>query len=290
MFWSPDGSRLAYLSNWRSFNETSIALRLLELEEAEQPIRTLAEGQPLYFSWAPDSTRLVAHIGNERVELHSIDGEPESLELTAAIFPSPQWSADGSRLVYARGDANRQQLVIADAELAGSEGAATEITSFGERISFTLSPNGETLAYAITPTSLGTAAFGPLYAVDLDTLGTRELSAAPVLAFFWSPDGSKLAYLAADDSTATLSLRWHIWDGARSRSFAAVVPTRTYLQSYLAFFDQYAQSTSLWSPDSSAFAYAAVDRETGSGIWVQHLDEAEPVRVGRGVYVAWSPQ
>jgi TolB protein len=290
MFWSPDGSRLAYLSNWQSFNETSLALRLLELGEAEQPIRTLAEGQPLYFSWAPDSTRLIAHIGNERVELHSIDGEPEPLELTAAIFPSPQWSADGSRLVYARGDATSQQLVIADAELAGSEEATTEITDFGERISFTLSPSGERLVYAITPASLGTAAFGPLYAVELATLGTRELSAAPVLAFFWSPDGSKLAYLAADASSAALRLRWYTWDGERSQSFASVVPTRTYLQSYLAFFDQYAQSTSMWSPDSTAFAYAAVDPETGSGIWVQHMEEAEPVRVGRGVYVAWSPQ
>jgi TolB protein len=224
------------------------------------------------------------------VELHSVEGEPEPLELTAAIFPSPQWSADGSQLVYARGDANRQQLVITDAELAGTEDATTEITDFGERISFTLSPSGERLAYAITPANLGTAAFGPLYAVDLATLGTREVSAAPVLAFFWSPDGSQLAYLAADDSSATLRLRWHIWDGARSRSFATVVPTRTYLQSYLAFFDQYAQSTSMWSPDSTAFAYAAVDPETGSGIWVQQIDEAEPVRVGRGVYVAWSPQ
>ncbi|HXF62179.1 MAG TPA: hypothetical protein VNK95_11210 [Caldilineaceae bacterium] len=284
MYWSPDESRLAYLSNWLTLNEPSIALRVLDFA-AEEPIRTLVEGQPLYFSWAPDSTRLLTHIGNERIELHSVDGEPQPLEITGARFPSPQWSADGRRLVYALGDAEGQRLVITDL----IDGATTEITDFSDRISFTLSPSGDRLAYVITPANIGTAAFGPLYVVDLETLGTRELSALPVLAFFWSPDGAKLAYLAADESGETPMLRWYVWDGARSRAYAAMTPTRTYLQGYLAFFDQYAQSTTMWSPDSTAFAYAAVDAELGSSIWVQRLDGDEPERIGRGVYVAWSP-
>jgi TolB protein len=285
MFWSPDESRLAYLSNWLSVDEPSIALRLIEFA-TEEPIRTLAEGQPLYFSWAPDSTRLLAHIANERIEVHSVDGEPEPIQTTAAIFPSPQWSTDGGRLVYALGDVGGQRLVIADSET----GNTTEITDFGDRISFTLSPSGEQLAYAVTRANIGVAAFGPLYVVDLTTLGTREISAAPVLAFFWSPDSSKLAYMAADESAGSLSLRWYVWDGSESRAYASVVPTRTYLQSYLAFFDQYAQSMTMWSPDSTAFAYAAVHPETGSGVWVQHLDTDAPERIGRGVFVAWSPR
>jgi TolB protein len=289
-FWSPDGARLAYLSNWQSLSQPSIALRLVDLSDtgvdAAAPIVTLAEGQPLYFSWAPDSTRLLTHIANERIEIQPVEGAAEPLQLSGAGFPAPQWSADGEYHVYALSDAAGQRLVLADVR----GGAQQDITDFDDQISFTLSPDGSALAYAVTPAAAGTAAFGPLYVVEMATGRTRELSDTPVLAFFWSPDSRKLAYLALDTERTSFGLRWHVWDGTSTRAYASIVPTRTFLQSYLAFFDQYAQSMRIWSPDSSAFVYAAVAPETGSAIWVQALDASAPAMVGSGVFAAWSPR
>lgn len=284
--WSPDEARLAYLSNWRGLNEQTIALRLLDLQEQAGEITTLAEGQPLYFSWSPDGTRLLAHIGNERLEFRAVNGESQALTLTAAGFPAPQWSGDGTRLIYALGDETGRRLVMTDPD--GS--ALTELTTYRETIAFGLSPDGARVAYIITPRGVGTAAFGALYVVDANGGRTVEITDVPVFAFFWSPNGENLAYLTLDNSAGTLQLRWNVWDGQRTRAYATMVPSRTFLQGYLAFFDQYTRSMTPWSPDSSAFAYAAVEPSRGPGIYVQRLEDDAPVRVGQGVYVAWSPR
>ena len=284
--WSPDEARLAYLSNWINLNNTTIALRVVDFAATEEKIRTLVDGQPLYFAWAPTSDRLLTHISNERLEFRDLAGEGIALAPTFASFPAPQWSTDGSQLLYALGEAGTQQLVLTD--LDGN--LIQEITDYSDSISFGLSPTNDRIAYAVTPVGVGTAAFGPLYVVELDSLRTLELSSAPVMAFFWSPDGEKLAYLATEESEGIARLRWYVWNGTEKRAYGALVPSRTFLQAYLAFFDQYARSMTLWSPDSSAFAYAAVDSDTGNNIWVQQLNSDTPKQVGRGTFVAWSPR
>jgi TolB protein len=284
--WSPDETRLAYLSNWVSFNQSTIALRMVDLAATEEKIRTLVEGQPLYLVWSPAGDRLLIHIDNDRLEFWDVAGDGTALSPTFAAFPAPQWSNDGSHLLYALGEAGRQQLVLTDPEGNLSQ----EITDFSENISFSLSPTSDRVAYVITPANVGTAAFGPLYVVELDSARTRELSSDPVMAFFWSPDGTKLAYLVTDESGGVLRLRWRVWDGTSNKSYAAIVPSRTFLQAYLAFFDQYARGMTIWSPNSDAFTYAAVDPIMGNNIWVQRLDADEPQRVSRGVYATWSPR
>ena len=261
-------------------------MRIVDFSATEDKIRTLAEGQPLYLTWSPAGDRLLIHIDNDRLEFWDVTGEGAALTSTFAAFPAPQWSDDGSQLLYALGEPGAQQLVLSD-----PEGNLTqEITDFDQNISFSLSPSNDRVAYAITPANVGTAAFGPLYVVELESARTRELTSKPVMAFFWSPDGTKLAYLVTDDSEEILRLRWHVWDGTTSKAYAAIVPSRTFLQAYIAFFDQYVRGMTIWSPDSTAFAYAAVDETVGNNIWVQQLDSDEPRQVSRGVFVAWSPR
>jgi TolB protein len=276
------------LSNWLNLNQSTatIALRLVDLDANTDRVRTLAAGQPLYLTWSPDGKRLLIHIDNDRLEFWDVAGDGASLTQTFAAFPSPQWSNDGSQLLYAVGEVGQQQLILAD--LDGNP--THEITDFPAHITFSLSPSDDRVAYVINPVGVGTAAFGPLYVVELESNRTRELSTLPVIAFFWSPDGTKLAYLALDEGEDILRLRWHVWDGASSKPYAAIVPSAIFLQRYITFFDQYARSMSIWSPDSSAFAYAAVDDETGNHIWVQSLEAGEATQLGRGVFVAWSPR
>lgn len=288
--WSPDETRLAYLSNWVGVEGSTIALRTADLvtpfDQDADALETLAEGLPLYFTWSPDGARILAHIGNERLEFRAPGGRSEALALTGAGFPAPQWSVDGNRIVYALGDGQGQRLVVSDP--AGE--SAINLTDYSDSIAFSLNPTGDQLAYVVTPSGINTAAFGPLYVVDAAGRRTVELAAEPVLAFFWSPDGEKLAYLVVDLTEGTSLLKWMVWDGERRREYARITPTRTFLQSYIAFFDQYARGMTIWSPDSTAFAYAAVTRRGGPQIFVQALDADEPERVAPGVFVSWSPR
>jgi TolB protein len=285
--WSPQGDQLAYLSNWLELDEPTMALRLVDVAEEGNSVQTLAAGQPFYFSWAPDGEELVTHIGNERVELRSRAGVTKSLAFTGGFFPAPQWVPDSDRLVFAKTDSGVQRLVITD--LDGKE--LTELTDFADRISFSVSPDGRQLAYVVTERNAPSSHLGPLYVVDTQTRQTREIADRPVLAFFWSPDGQKLAYLALDVANGMLASRWFVWDGKTTTGYARFFPSMVFLQNYLAFFDQYAQSHRIWSPDSTAFVYAGIAPTRESGIWVQELGEGvAPRRVAAGVYATWSPQ
>lgn len=287
LFWSPDSSRLAYLSSWNRASLPSMALRVAEPVAGETtiPVRTLAEGQPFYFSWGPDGQQMVTHIGNERLELQTLAGEQLALAPSSGDFPAPQWSASGEQLVYAVEDEGIQRLVLTDLEGA----VLTELTDFDNRITFSLNADAGRLAYVATDADVGLSTLGPLYVVDMATLATRELTTRPVLAFFWSPDGEKLAYITVDGIGSSIRLHWYVWDGKNTSDYGRFFPSRTFFQTYLPFFDQYAQSMRIWSPASDAFVYAGA-RDGNSGIWVQRLDETEPERVSRGSFAAWSPR
>ncbi len=281
--WSPTGEQLAYLSNWMRPGALSMALRVVEVGEPSGTARTVAEGQPFYFSWAPDGQRLLAHIDNQRVELLALEGESQPLLAGGGQFAAPQWAPDGERLIYAT-QGERQRLIVAD--LAGEE--LVELTDYPGRITFTLSPDGSRLAYVVTEQETQMSTLGSLYAVELESLRTREVSESPVLGFYWSPNGTQLAYLAVEAIDGELGLRWHVWDGRRSEPYAWFLPSRTYFENYLPFFDQYAQSHRIWAADSSAFVFVGTVPGEGSGIWVQQLG-GERTLLGTGMTAAWSP-
>lgn len=289
IFWSPRGDKLAYLSNWDRFNVPSMALRVAEVPSSQDDpalkVRTLAEGSPFYFSWDPSGDRMITHIDNERLQLQTLDGVQTAFETESGDFPAPHWTREGEKLIYAVAEGGVQRLVVSD--LNGE--IEQELTDFGSRIAFSVSPDSQQVAYVVTDAAVSMAALGSLYVVDMNSLATRELTTRPTVAFFWSPDGSKLAYLTAENSSQGLRFRWNVWDGAASRDYGSFLPSRLFFQNYLAFFDQYAQSMNLWAPDGSAFAYPGV-RNRLSGIWVQHLDEETPRWIGRGSFVAWSPE
>lgn len=286
LYWSPTGERLAYLSNWMTLDQASMALRVVEFEDGAGSVRTLAEGQPFYFSWAPDGEQLLTHIGNERVELLNLDGESQSLQISGGLFPAPQWAPDGERLVYATADA-QQRLILTDVE--GEEQA--ELTDYPGRITFSMSPDGARLAYVVTERTSPSSTFGPLYVVDVDTLRTREVTSNPVLGFYWSPEGDQLAYHGVEFVGRRLGLRWYVWDGRRSNPFAGFFPSSVYLENYMPFFDQYSQSHRIWSPDGNAFVFIGTVPDGRSGVWVQHVEDGgEPTLIGAGVSATWSPR
>jgi hypothetical protein len=85
-----------------------------------------------------------------------------------------------------------------------------------------------------------------------------------------------------------IRFRWRIWSDEGSFTTPPFSGSITFLQE-AAFFTQFAQSTTMWSPDSSAFAYPAED-DAGPVILVQPAARgAQPFVVGSGSWVGWSP-
>jgi TolB protein len=157
---------------------------------------------------------------------------------------------------------------------------------FDGLLTFVASPDGERIAYQV----LEEESALPLTVIDLDTGESVEVTDAPIAAYFWSPDGQRLLFLQPERDEDQIWFRWGVWDGTSSFLLPRFVPSLLFLRDYLQFFEQYAQSISLWSPDGSAFAYPGMNEAGEEGIWIQSAQpDRAPVLVADGDFVAWSP-
>jgi TolB protein len=287
LHWSPDGQRVAYLSNWLSAGQQTIALRLLELAGGAVDSKTLGVGQPFYFAWSPDSTRLLIHVANRRLGLLALDGQETVITGRTASFAAPQWSSDG-RLLYGVHSENTPQLVLADASGAVEQA----ITFFQEdvRTAFSLSPSGNLVAYTETDAPVSVNSFGPLFISDLVADEFEQLAVDPVIAFFWSPVADHLLFMSAAFEGRRPWLRLQLWDGQQTRDLGRYIPSGIFFNQYLPFADQYAQNMRLWSPDGTAIVYAGEGENGRRGVWVYDLDASEPRFVTEGVLASWSPR
>lgn len=290
LYWSPDDSKLAYLSNWINAGSQTIALQLLDVANNSTEPALLGTGQPFYFSWSPDGAQMITHVAGERIALLTVvDGAVQPVSNLSANFAAPQWSATGDRLLYATAVDNVPQLLLTD--VAGEKRTLITNLSRNDSVSFSLNSSGTHLAYVETSDQVGFSAFGPLFLYDLAVEEFTQLSDGPVLAFTWSPDGQALFFLSAETAGERVWLRVNIWDGAETRQFARFAPSPVLIRNYLPFADQYMQSLRFWSPDSSAVVYAGQSEEGERGVWVQPVQGDNPAQlVAEGLFATWSPQ
>ncbi len=282
LYWDPTSSRVAYLGT----AGPDIELGLVDVAAGGDRATPLGSGRPFYFSWAPDGRQMLIHVGEDRLEKLGIDGSVTKIEARPGQFPAPAWSADGKSLVYASRVGRRQHLVIAHARGQG----ARDLVEFDETIRFVLSPDSRRPAYEAMGSGRDSADRA-LRVLDVENGEIETVSPAPALAFFWSPAGDRLLFLRPQVVGGQVWVRWHVWDGRDSFSTPRFRPGETFVRGYLPFFDQYAQSLSFWAPDGSAFTYAGVGESGEVGVWVQPArPHTEPVLVGGGSFVAWSPR
>ncbi len=69
------------------------------------------------------------------------------------------------------------------------------------------------------------------------------------------------------------------------------MPTPTFACNYVPFFDQFEQSVSFWSPDSTQIVYAGTDVTTGErGVFTHQIGSVvPPLRLIDGELGVWSP-
>lgn len=285
-FWNPQGSELAYLSNWIEGRQTSISLNVVALDGDTLSYNTVSIGQPLYFSWSPAGDQILTHSGNREVALTNLDGSRIVLADPSSNFATPQWLGDGQHLLYGVNEAGYQQIVLAD--LTGN---VEQKIAFNGAASFHVNAAGDKLAFVDTAQSIGTNTFGPLYVLDLKEGVYRQLSSRPAVYFAWSPDGEALLYMTMEPYRGLTWLHPYVWRAEGTADLSRFRPSNLFFNQYLRFGDQYAQSHRYWSPDSRNIVFSGIGEDGRSGIWVQAADgQDEPSLVAPGFYATWSPR
>ena len=119
-----------------------------------------------------------------------------------------------------------------------------------------------------------------------------------IWAFFWAPTSDKLAWVSENGVSQELEVIISPTDGLGIKNIFDFRPSaETFIM--MSFFDQYAHSHSLWSPDGQSLVVAGSKGEvarrsngrtpTGDRIYVLDSNGLEgPRDLGAGVLAIWS--
>ena len=286
LYWSPDSRQIAFLSGDQ---QQGMVLRTVNVLGKPAPQQVIT-GQASYFAWTPDSKRLLLHTGGDAPEgtlgtWTAGDAQPHIWELRPSMFQAPAWNDDGGSAIAAIVDGSSATLARLDPEGKVQQ----KLASARSGMLFVVAPSGKQVAYL--PMSLGTV--GNLHIINVDGTNDREVTSSPVITFWWSPDGARIAYLtsAQNDGTSAIGLRsqpevllaWHVLDVASgtSRTLRSFTPSAAFLN-LLPFFDQYAHSIRMWDKGGRRLVYA--DQE---GVWTLDVTSGTATRIGDGILGMW---
>ena len=196
------------------------------------------------------------------------------------------WSPVSDSIAFLESQGSVETLYVARAD--GSK--RKPVTRVQGTASFLWAPDGNRLAVGQS-LDTGDPFLQDVRVIDVETAEQRLLVERPVMSFFWSPDGSKIAYVTLSDDAA--ALQWRVVD-SRTGEDSKVVdfqPSPDQL-TLLAFFDQYALSHEVWSPNSRQLVFSGVlagDADEASQIFVVGVEAgASPRAIARGFLATWS--
>ena len=220
-----------------------------------EPQRLIQNG-PVYTSWSPDSRYILAHIQPFK-ELLLIDvqedGSSQRVSRSMGSQLTPAWSPLENKMAFVETEENQDQsLFVVD---AGAEGRKAQAKVEGSA-SILWSPNGKMIA--VGSSGRGNPPFETVKLLSTDTMEEEVVLRDTALAFFWSPEGRRLAYVTWSDNTQS-QLVWSILDveTKERKVLKRFQPTRETLD-FLSFFDQFAKSHMIWSPDGRYIVFAGV--------------------------------
>ena len=290
--WAPDGSRLAFVA------QTARGLTLFVWDASSgEPARRLLDGGPMYFSWSNTSDELFVHsfTGHFLVDASSNSG-PEEFPGLSTQYMSPSWDEDRRRIAFfLDADRGRQRLVTIDLQDQAVK-VQTELTGISAAAWRPESPE-----LGLVRAMIGSTGFySGLQIIDCDTQVDRQLVDDPVLAFYWARDGSRVAYVtSSEDAEGSLRIGVAKVDDGSVIYTPDFRPSQEQLTHFM-FFDQYAQSLPIWSPDGNSLLVFGelgyhVERtplssgETNSAIVFDAASENEPHEVAGGFIGCWAP-
>ena len=273
MYWAPNSQDIAFLANHAS---GTLALRTVSETNAD---KILAFGSPFYWQWSSDSQMLFIHTGfnsaSARLGFSSRvrDTLGNNSIAPAGRFQAPGISASANYIAYATEDSRGTYIVLQNNARAFKEEVKRELPHLGIA-AMSWSPEDDLLAI-MSPERDSSTYFGPIRLLDAESGLLEPLSTQRAFAFFWSPDGRYIVYFAAPQGGGELAstLEHASLETVQLRSMSInliditaktdkylsdFVPSPLFVNQFLPFFDQYALSHHIWSPESDALVLPAV--------------------------------
>ena len=290
--WSPDSSILSIMAS------QSQGLTLLLAQPAlGTPHDTVIRNSPLYAGWSSDSSRLLVHAGAEAYVVNVHEGTAaEPIGMGSMAYRAPAWRAGSNQVALVSLDAQgRQELTVLDVV----SGDSRVVQPVAATAAFSWSPDGKWLAVGET-SSPRSSTYNGVRLGSWD--GSRSVVPirVPIVAFFWSPNSQFIAYVTPPDARGVFEWRVHEIASRTNWPVAEFVPSNEQVTMFL-FFDQFAKSHAVWSPQSDAIVFAGVlmtegvsasyRSQTPTKILVADAMGRSTARiVGSGILAVWSPR
>lgn len=312
--WSPDNSQLAFLAQSGS---AEVALQLVG-KDAGKP-RKLATGVDAAWQWRPDGKTLVARVesssNDNTADLSLLDTHSDQIVSTiiqnADIpFGSPAFSPDGNAMLVTTKVDGQQYLALADRQ--GK--IQRNLTPINGIVRFSWSPVSARVAYIVLQSSAsdatGSMPAGVLHLLDVNSGDDKVLSQMPVAAFFWSPDGERVAAfsparvsdirkdfpgvdLTSSQPNSVLMLQTIDTNSRAFRQLFYIEPTLEFAH-MLSQFDRFSRSMNIWSPDSHSLVFPVIysnnTRSYNLIVETEATGSIEPRVISQGTLASWSPK
>lgn len=304
LYWAPDSRRVSFASAYQD-EELGLSLQVVGVDGSGHS--NLVSGRPMYWAWAPDAASIVTHSGTGvRGSIRMVDVEntrrgADTLPAQPSSFKAPAYSPDGSRIAaVVEGASGAKQLATIPAAGAPVQPIA-DLSGFA---AFDWSPSGNHIAYIDGYSARAGGVRGQLHVISPEPIpstvsahggeSTRIPAGDGVIAFFWSPDGSKLAFFRPVASTGgpqQIVMTLYVYDlNAREvRGYGTFPASSTFAYQVLPHFDQYQRSATIWSPDSSQIVVSIMADERTPAVYVVDLDGGEPRQLAEGHLAFWRP-
>lgn len=311
--WSPDNAQLAFLGQTGD-QEASLEL----VNAANGKPRILASGVSATWSWHPDGKTLVAKVETSltgsTADLGLWDAQKDQSIATIArqadlSFGAPAFSPDGNAILLTATSGGQDYLALAD----NRGNIKRNLVPVNGMVQFSWSPVDAKVAY-IVQQAAGSASSsqngGALHLLDVNSGQDKLLSQMPVSAFFWSPDGQRLATFSplqvnqmskdfpgidlTDRQPASILMLQTIDTATGAYRQLFYLEPSTDFARLLSQFDRFSRAMNIWSPDSRSLVFSVTfDNGQGSTDYVVETEatgSVEPRVISQGSLAVWSPR
>lgn len=314
--WSPDNSQLAFLGQT---GDQQASLELVSAASGKP--RILASGISASWDWRPDGKSLVAKIENQlsasAANLGVWDAQSGQSISTIARqtrlpFGTPAFSSDGNAILLTVKSNGQNYLALADSQ----GNIKRQLVPIDGIVKFSWSPVTAQVAYIVLPNtstagaSAGTDTGGALHLLDVNSGQDKVLSQMPVSAFFWSPDGQRMATFSplranqiardfpgidlTDNQPASVLMMQTIEVATGAYRQLFYLEPSTGFARLLSQFDRFSRAMNIWSPDSHSLVFS-VTFNSGQGnvdyiVETEATGSLEPRVIAKGSLAVWSPR